>query len=497
MTVKDNPPILSLRQIRKSYGSLAVLHGIDLDVHAGEVVALLGENGAGKSTLSNIISGAVQPTSGEMTWLGAAYAPANPRAAMDAGVGMIHQELKLLPQLSVAENVFVGRYPTKGGLIDRKTMEERAFRGLQRLGLEISPKRRVEGLSTANQQLIEVAKALTLSARLLILDEPTAALGGEETQLLFRQIERLRAGGVGIIYISHRLDEIRRIADRIVVLRDGAKVQEFPSGDVPVRTIVEAMVGRSLDRMFPAIPTPKEEVVLEVRGLCAPGRTFSDISFQVKEGEVFGIAGLIGAGRTELVRAIAGADRIAKGQVIVRGKDITPRSPADAIRNGVVLVPEDRKLQGLVLDHSIRENIGYASLDAVSHHGFVTSRSLSQFADGFIAKFGVKGRGGQGAGELSGGNQQKVVLAKWLARKPQVVVLDEPTRGIDVGARSSIYDTIMDLARQGVAVIVVSSDLEEVLGVSNRIMVLSRGRQRGILHRDEASGIRVMELATN
>lgn len=497
MTERDTAPVLTLRQIRKSYGSLEVLHGIDLDVRAGEVVALLGENGAGKSTLSSIVSGAVQASSGEMTWLGAPYAPANPRAAIDAGVGMIHQELRLLPQLSIAENVFVGRYLTSGGRIDRKAMEDRAFAGLQRLGLEVSPSRLVEGLSTANQQLIEIAKALTLNAKLLILDEPTAALGGEETQLLFRQIERLKAAGVAIVYISHRLDEIHQIADRVVVMRDGAKVQEFDSGDVPVRTIVEAMVGRSLDRMFPAMPTPKDDVVIEVRDLASPLGTFSDINFQVKQGEVFGIAGLIGAGRTELVRAITGADPIAKGQVILRGKEITPRSPTDSIRNGVVLVPEDRKLQGLVLDHSIRENIGYANLDTISKRGLVTSRGLSQFADDFIVKFGVKGRGGQDAGELSGGNQQKVVLAKWLARQPQVVVLDEPTRGIDVGARSSIYDTIMDLARQGVAVIVVSSDLEEVLGVSNRIMVMAHGKQAGILDRKDANDVSVMELATS
>ncbi|MGL4196910.1 MAG: ATP-binding cassette domain-containing protein, partial [Allorhizobium sp.] len=235
MTANDLPPILSLRQIRKVYGSLEVLHGIDLDVRAGEVVALLGENGAGKSTLSRIISGAVQPTSGQMSWFGEPYAPATPRAAMDAGLGMIHQELKLLPQLSIAENVFVGRYLTKGGRIDRQAMEDRAYAGLQRLGLDVSPRRLVDGLSTAKQQLIEIAKAMTLNARLLILDEPTAALGGEETQLLFRQIERLKADGVGIIYISHRLDEIRQIADRIVVMRDGSKVQEFDRGDVPVR----------------------------------------------------------------------------------------------------------------------------------------------------------------------------------------------------------------------------------------------------------------------
>lgn len=496
MTARDEPPILSLRQVRKTYGLTKVLHGIDLDVRAGEVVALLGENGAGKSTLSNIISGAVLPTSGEMTWLGAPYAPGSPRDAMDVGVGMIHQELKLLPQLSIAENIFVGRYLKKGGRIDRQAMEKRAHSGLQRLGLDISPRRLVEGLSTANQQLIEIAKALTLNAKLLILDEPTAALGGEETQLLFRQIERLKAEGVGIIYISHRLDEIRQIADRVVVMRDGSKVQEFDSGDVPVRTIVEAMVGRSLDRMFPAIPTPGDHVTLEVKGLSSPFGNFRDISFKVHKGEVFGIAGLVGAGRTELVRAITGADPIASGEVLLNGETVTPRAPIDAIRRGIVMVPEDRKLQGLVLDHKISENIGYANLDEIASGGLITTRRMSEFADDYIARFGVKGRGSQNAGELSGGNQQKVVLAKWLARKPRVVVLDEPTRGIDVGARSSIYDTIMQLARDGVAVIVVSSDLEEVLGVSNRIMVMAQGKQAGILDRKDANDVSVMELAT-
>lgn len=492
-----NPtPILSLRDIRKTFGSIEVLHGITLDVYPGEVVALLGENGAGKSTVSNVISGTVQPTSGTITWLGAPYAPATPRAAMDAGVGMIHQELKLLPQLSIAENIFLGRYLMKGGRVDRRAMEDRAQSGLKRLGLDIPPSRLVEGLSTANQQLIEIAKALTLNARLLILDEPTAALGGDETQLLFRQIERLKADGVGIVYISHRLEEIRQIADRIIVMRDGAKVQEFDRGDVPVRTIVEAMVGRSLDRMFPPVPQPADEVMLEVKNLTSPDNTFRDISFAVKKGEVFGIAGLMGAGRTEFVRALTGADPIQSGRVLLNGRDITPRSPIDAIRNGMVLVPEDRKLQGVVLAHSIAENIGYANLDEVARSGWISSRNLASFANGFITKFGVKGRAGQNAGELSGGNQQKVVLAKWLARKPQVVVLDEPTRGIDVGARSSIYELIMDLARDGVTVIVVSSDLEEVLGVSNRIMVMAKGKQAGILDRKEANDVSVMELAT-
>lgn len=497
MTAKASYPILSLRNIRKNYGSVKVLHGIDLDIHAGEVVALLGENGAGKSTLSNIISGTVQATSGEMTWLGQSYKPASPRAAIDAGVGMIHQELLLLPHLSIAENVFVGRYPKKNGRVDRKTMEEKARSGLQRLGLDIPANRVVEGLSTANQQLIEIAKALTLNAKLLILDEPTAALGGEETQKLFEQIARLKSEGVGVIYISHRLEEIKQIADRIVVMRDGNKVQEFDSAAIPIRTIVEAMVGRSLERMFPAIPTPTNETVLEIRNLTSALGHFSDVNFKVRKGEIFGIAGLVGAGRTELVRAIAGADPVSSGQILLHGKDITPKNPKHAIASGVVLVPEDRKLQGLIVEHSIGENIGYANLNRISNGGWVTSGKVREFANENITKFGVKGQVKQAASELSGGNQQKVVIAKWLSRDPRVVILDEPTRGIDVGARSSIYNIIAGLAAEGVAVIVVSSDLEEVLGVSNRIMVMAHGDQAGILDRDQADDVSVIELATS
>jgi ribose transport system ATP-binding protein len=490
-------PILQLRGIRKSYGPIEVLHGVDFHVHPGEVVALLGENGAGKSTLSGIIAGSIQPSSGHMTWLGAPYAPADPRQALDAGLGLIHQELRLLPHLTVAENVFVGRYPMKRGMVDRAAMVRDATEQLRRLGLTIPATRKVAGLSTANQQLIEIAKALARDARLLILDEPTASLGGAEVDLLFGQIRKLRSEGVGIIYISHRLEEIHRIADRVVVLRDGAKVQEFDSGDVPVRAIVESMVGRSLDRMFPAMPDPGTEVTLAVQGLTSATGDFRDVSFSVRKGEILGIAGLVGAGRTELVRAITGADPIAAGTVTLNGTEITPRSPADAIRHGIVLVPEDRKHQGLILLHSIAENIGYANPDAVAPGGMVSTRRLRAFAAEGIRRFGVKGTGRQAAGQMSGGNQQKVVLAKWLSRNPRVVVLDEPTRGIDVGARSSIYEIIRDLAAEGRSVIVVSSDLEEVLGVSHRILVLSKGRQAGILDRKDANDVTVMELATS
>jgi ribose transport system ATP-binding protein len=488
-------PVLSLRGISKRYGPLQVLKNVSLDVYAGEVVALLGENGAGKSTLSGIIAGSRAPSEGTMTWLGQPYAPASPREAIDKGVVLIHQELQLLPELSIAENVFLGRWPTKNGVVDRDQMVRRAQEQLSRLNLRIPATRKVAGLSTANQQLIEIAKALALDAKLLILDEPTAALGGAETKALFDQVRKLRAEGVGIIYISHRMEEIKQITDRIVVLRDGERVQEFADSATPVRTIVESMVGRSLDRMFPPLPEPQERSVLEVEGLTAAEGSFENVTFHVRAGEILGIAGLVGAGRTELVRAISGADPISAGSIRLDGEELALRSPADAIAKGVVMVPEDRKEQGLVVGHRIGENLIYANLDRFGGR-WITQRMKREFANKAISTFGVKGLGEQLASDLSGGNQQKVVIAKWLTRDPKVVVLDEPTRGIDVGARAGIYDIIVNLARRGVAVIVVSSDLEEVLGVSNRILVLAQGKQAGILERDQANDVSVMELAT-
>ena len=384
----------------------------------------------------------------------------------------------------------------RNGHVDRAAMVKRAQEGLARLNLHHPATRKVQGLSTAQQQLVEIAKALSLDAKLLILDEPTAALGGAETEALFEQIRKLRAEGVGIVYISHRMEEIRKITDRIVVLRDGEHVADFPDSKVPVRTIVESMVGRSLERMFPPIPVPGSRTVLEVRGLTGVDGAFKDASFSVAEGEILGIAGLVGAGRTELVRAIAGADPVSAGTIWLDGRELHLTSPADAIAEGIVMVPEDRKLQGVVVEHSIGENILYTNLDKVGRNGWITKSAIRTFADGAIRRFGVKGRAGQPASSLSGGNQQKVVIAKWLARGPRVVILDEPTRGIDVGARSGIYDIIAGLAERGVAVIVVSSDLEEVLGVANRIVVLAQGRQAGILGRGDANDVSIMELAT-
>ncbi|POO55655.1 sugar ABC transporter ATP-binding protein [Agrobacterium rosae] len=489
-------PVLSLKGISKRYGPLEVVKNVSLDVYAGEVVALLGENGAGKSTLSGIIAGSRTPSEGSMTWLGQPYAPASPREAIDKGVVLIHQELQLLPELTIAENVFLGRWPTRNGVVDRAQMVSRAQEQMSRLNLHIPATRKVAGLSTANQQLVEIAKALALNAKLLILDEPTAALGGAETEALFEQVRKLRAEGVGIIYISHRMDEIRKITDRIVVLRDGERVNEFADSATPVRTIVESMVGRPLERMFPQRSLPTDNVVLQVAGLTSAANSFRDVTFDLHAGEILGIAGLVGAGRTELVRAIAGADPIRSGAIRLNGKELALRSPSDAIHNGIVMVPEDRKDQGLIVSHRIGENLIYANLDQLGGR-WLSSGMKRDFANNAISKFGVKGRGEQPASDLSGGNQQKVVIAKWLARNPSVVVLDEPTRGIDVGARAGIYDIIANLAKQGVAVIVVSSDLEEVLGVSHRILVLAQGNQAGILNRDEANDVSIMELATS
>jgi ribose transport system ATP-binding protein len=488
---------LSLRGIGKKYGPITVLNDVNLEVRPGETIALLGENGAGKSTLASIISGLVQPTIGSMTWRGQEYAPDAPADALSAGIGLIHQEMRLLRDLSIAENVFVGRLPTRGGRIDRELMNRRAAEQLHRLGLDASPTTLVRDLKVAAQQQVEIAKALTLKARLLIFDEPTAALGAEETERLFEQIGRLKSEGVSFIYISHRLDEIARIADRVVVLRDGQLVATHDTAQVPVKTLVEEMVGRPLDRMFPEMPAPSPSApLIEVEGLTSSEGAFADISFSVRPGEIFGVAGIVGAGRTELMRAISGADPIAAGRVKVNGDVLKLSGPRNALDHGVVLVPEDRKAQGLILPQTIAENLALGNYPRVAPSGWITSARTLDFAARGIPRFQIKGTGSQLVSELSGGNQQKVVIAKSILREPKVVILDEPTRGIDVGARAAIYEIIADLARSGMAVIIVSSDLDEVLGLSHRVMVLSRGRNRGILGREEAGRVAVMELAT-
>ncbi|HWR79090.1 MAG TPA: sugar ABC transporter ATP-binding protein [Pseudomonas sp.] len=491
---------LVLRNIGKTYGMTTVLSGVNMVVRHGELVALLGENGAGKSTLSSVIAGINQSDpGGSMTWQGKPYAPQAPADALQAGIGLIHQEMRLLPELTIAENVFVGRLLMKGGRIDMASMVERAQVQLKRLGLDVSATQKVGTLSVAAQQQVEIAKALTLNARLLILDEPTTALGERETDRLFEQIHSLKAQGVSFIYVSHRLAEIARIADRIVVLRDGVQVAFHDTAQIPTGQLVREMVGRSVDRLFPSIPAPADiaPVALAVHHLHSPSGRFRDVSFEVREGEVLGFAGIVGAGRTELMRAIAGIDPIASGTIEIRGKTVEVRNPMDAIRERLVLVPDDRKALGVILPHSIGDNMAYNNFDQVAPKGWLDPARTAAFAEKFIERLGVKGRHNHLAGSLSGGNQQKVVIAKWLARDPKVIILDEPTRGIDVGARAAIYEVIAQLASTGMAVIVVSSDLDEVLGLAHRVVVLARGEARGTLTREEANPDRVMELAVS
>ena len=489
-------PRLSLRGIEKSFDNNVVLSGIDLDVYEGELVALLGENGAGKSTMSSIIAGLYPPSAGSMTWEGRPYAPTRPGEAIDAGIVLIHQEMRLLPQLSIAENVFVGRLLMKGGRIDRETMNRLAAEQLHRLGLDVPPTTLVGTLRVAAQQQVEIAKALTLKARLLILDEPTAALGGGETDRLFTQIDQLRKQGVSFIYISHRLEEIARIADRIVVLRDGRLVATHASAQVPVNVLLENMVGRNVDRIFPKIEAPTGKEVLRVEGLTGANGAFRDVSFSVRAGEIFGIAGIVGAGRTELIRAIAGADPLASGSVFIEGQPLQLKSPEDAIKAGIVLVPEDRKAQGVVLDHTVATNLALGNFDRLAPDGWLMPAKVASFAANAIKRLAVKGQPDQIMRFLSGGNQQKAIIARWISRSPKVFMLDEPTRGIDMGARAAIYETIVTLAREGMAVVVVSSDLEEVIGLANQVLVLARGIQQGTLKHGDATNVAIMELAT-
>jgi ribose transport system ATP-binding protein len=489
-------PRLSLRGIEKSFDTNVVLSGIDLDVYEGELVALLGENGAGKSTMSSIIAGLYPPSAGSMTWEGRPYAPTRPGEAIDAGIVLIHQEMRLLPQLSIAENVFVGRLLMKGGRIDRETMNRLAAEQLHRLGLDVPPTTLVGTLRVAAQQQVEIAKALTLKARLLILDEPTAALGGGETDRLFTQIDQLRKQGVSFIYISHRLEEIARIADRIVVLRDGRLVATHASAQVPVNVLLENMVGRNVDRIFPKIEAPTGKEVLRVEGLTGANGAFRDVSFSVRAGEIFGIAGIVGAGRTELIRAIAGADPLASGSVFIEGQPLQLKSPEDAIKAGIVLVPEDRKAQGVVLDHTVATNLALGNFDRLAPDGWLMPAKVASFAANAIKRLAVKGQPDQIMRFLSGGNQQKAIIARWISRSPKVFMLDEPTRGIDMGARAAIYETIVTLAREGMAVVVVSSDLEEVIGLANQVLVLARGIQQGTLKHGDATNVAIMELAT-
>ncbi len=490
----DSGRALLCRNLVKSYAGVIVVKSVSFSVSAGEVVGLIGENGAGKSTLSSIMSGVVQPDSGSMTLDGEDYAPSSPHDALEQGVALIHQEIRMIPALSVAENIFLGRLPTSGGRVDSARMHREAAAALEVLGIDLDPRRPVRGLSMAAQQGIEIAKAIARKPRYVIFDEPSASLTEHETGKVLERTRVLCAQGVGVVYISHRLEEVRQVAQQIVCLRDGSLVQAWADGDVSHDALVKAMVGRDFQFEHHAPEPAREHIVLEVRDLSRKG-AFEGVSFTVAKGEILGVAGLVGAGRTEVVRTLAGVDRADGGEVLVDGQPVSLRNPAAAIAAGIVMVPEDRKGQGLLLGRSSSENICSPWEKLLGRRTLLTQAKISKVAAKSRAEFDIRGSLDAPSAGLSGGNQQKVLLAKWLVRTPKVLILDEPTRGVDVGAKMAIYKIVRDLAASGVAVIVVSSELEEVLGLSHRVLVMSGGRQRSILSRSEASSESVMALA--
>jgi len=485
---------LFCRNLTKSYGKIKVLKSADLSLYPGEVTAVVGENGAGKSTLNLMIAGVVAPSSGQMWLDGVVFAPHSPMDALAQGVALIHQEMRLLPDLSVAENLFLGRLPMRRGRIDRKSMASQASNLLASLGVEIDPHRSIRGLSVAVQQSIEIAKALLRQPRYVIFDEPTASLGEREAERIFEQIRKLKAADVGILYVSHRLSEIQLLADQIICLRDGELVAEWRTMPVEKQDMINAMIGRKFAFEYRTPPPSRERIVLKAHQISRKG-IFENISLEVMEGEILGLAGLVGSGRSDVVRALAGVDLLDEGEVFVAGERVQFKSPKDAIEAGVVMVSEDRKGLGLHLDRAAADNITLPWEKTLTSSGLIFPAIVGKIAQEQKRRFDIRGAMNLPVGAMSGGNQQKVLLAKWLIREPKVFIIDEPTRGVDIGAKMAIYAIISNLAARGVAVIVVSSELEEILGLSHRILVMSKGRSRGVLSREEATPEHVMTLA--
>ncbi|HCI2494276.1 sugar ABC transporter ATP-binding protein [Pseudomonas aeruginosa] len=482
----DALPLLSIRGVGKTYAQ-PVLAEIDLQLFGGEVLALTGENGAGKSTLSKIVGGLERPGAGSLELLGRPYAPGSRREAEALGVCMVMQELNLLPTLSVAENLFLHDLPRRAGWIDRRRLRAAAREAMAQVGLEaIDPDTLVGDLGIGHQQMVEIARNLIGDCRLLILDEPTAMLTAREVDMLFEQVERLRERGVAIVYISHRLEELARISQRIAVLRDGRLVCVEPIERYDADQLVTLMVGRELGERFDLGPRQTGAPLLRVERLSRRGKVH-EVSFEVRAGEIFGISGLIGSGRTELLRLIYGADRADGGQVLLGDppQRLSLRSPADSVRQGVALITEDRKGEGLLLDQSISANLALGNLPALARHGVIDRRREEALARRQVEALRVRcADTAQAVGELSGGNQQKVVIGRWLERDCQVLLFDEPTRGIDVGAKFDIYALLAELTRRGKALVVVSSDLRELMLICDRIGVLSAGRMVDTFERD-------------
>jgi ribose transport system ATP-binding protein len=486
-----------MRDIAKSFPGVRALSGVSFEVLAGEVHALVGENGAGKSTLMKILAGAQRADEGSIEIDGKPVVIDGPRAAEALGIGMIYQEFNLVPDLGVVENIVLGHEPQRGFLLDSAQAAREATTVLTELGIALPLDRPARRLSVAQQQMVEICKSLIRKARLIVMDEPTAALTDRETDALFALIKKLREQGVAFVYISHRLEELPRIADRITVLRDGVAVATRPIGELSQDEMIRLMVGRELEAHFPALPPVPvtAPTMLDVKGLCS-GRA-QDVAFTVRAGEIVGLAGLVGAGRTEIVRAIAGADVPQAGEIDVAGERIVVHGPHSAIEAGIALITEDRKAQGLVLGMSVRENTTLAHLDQFSPRGFIDVAAERTITAQEIAELRIRTPNSeQIVRNLSGGNQQKVVLAKWLIGEAKIYLFDEPTRGIDVGAKAEIYNLMVELLLRGAAIVMVSSELPEVLGMAHRILVVREGRIRAEFAQADATPDRVIAVAT-
>ncbi len=488
-------PLLEMRGICKRFPGVQALQDASLEVFPGEVHVLLGENGAGKSTLMKVLCGQYQADAGTIGFLGHAIAPQDPMEAEAHGLVMIHQELNLVPGLTVAENIFLGHEPTRGGLIQKDVMGRISSDLLHRLGCEVDPNTPVAELSVAEQQLVEIARAFREEARLLVMDEPTAALADNEIQALFGVIRSLCREGVPVIYISHRMKEIFSIGDRVTVMRDGHTVGTRDVKGTTVGELIQMMVGRTIVEQIPKREVPLGDPVLEVEDLAREG-VLEPVSLEIRAGEILGVAGLMGSGRTELARVIFGADRPDGGCVRVGGKTLVHRTPGESIAAGLGFLTEDRKQQGLVLQLSVRENITLTSLDEISVFGVLDLGGEREQAQTMVDRLSIRTPSlDQIVVDLSGGNQQKVVLARWIAARCRVLLFDEPTRGVDVGAKVEIYELIGELVEHGVAILLISSEMSELIGLADRVAVMHEGALQGVLPRAEVTQERIMELA--
>nr|WP_126877260.1 sugar ABC transporter ATP-binding protein [Paraburkholderia kururiensis] len=489
-------PRLELRQASKSFGRVRALIDGSLVLWPGEVHALLGENGAGKSTLVKILAGVHEPDSGELRMNGTVCRFATPGEARDAGIAVIYQEPTLFFDLSIAENIYMGRQPVdRFGRIDYGAMHREVDALLASLGVELTAEQLVRGLSIADQQVVEIAKALSLNASVLIMDEPTAALSLPEVERLFAIVRKLRERDVAVLFITHRLEEVFALTQHVTIMRDGEKVFDAPTGELSTGAIVAKMVGRDLESFYPKADVAPGDVLLAVRGLTRIG-VFKDISFEVRAGEIVALAGLVGAGRSEVARAIFGIDPLDAGEIRIAGKPLAPGRPAAAVKAGLALVPEDRRQQGLALELSIARNASMTVLGRLVRHGLISAGREMQLASQWGKRLQLKaGDLNAPVGTLSGGNQQKVVLGKWLATGPRVLIIDEPTRGIDVGAKAEVYGALAELVREGMAVLMISSELPEVLGMADRVLVMHEGRITAAIARAEATEERIMSAA--